>query len=192
MTCTTQILVALLIGCAEKQSRQEFCPRVGKAINKAHVETLHLKNNACAYMFKLVLLFSIEKSNLSQTIIEFSKISRQSPFARLIHNLKTQSNLPRLAKKIMKWFDEREGNAKSFEYSFTGQESRRFLHNFMYMISATEAGNSSSQASMKLHIFGFAIPSLSNAVSLFSRFNIDECQLNELNKECKNFFTCCA
>ena len=54
---------------AEKQSRQEFSPRVGKAINKAHVEPLHLKNNACAYMFKLVLLFSIEKSNFSQLLL---------------------------------------------------------------------------------------------------------------------------
>ena len=59
---------------AEKQSRQEFSPRVGKAINKAHVEPLHLKNNACAYMFKLVLLFSIEKSKLSNDVTEFSKV----------------------------------------------------------------------------------------------------------------------
>ena len=177
---------------AEKQSRQEFSPRAGKAINKAHVEPLHLKNNACAYMFKLVLLFSIEKSKLSNAVTEFCKVGNQSPFARLIHNLKTQSNLSRLAKKIMKWFDESKGNAKSFDYRFTGQESRRFLHNFMYMISAIEQENDSRTTSMKLHIFAFAILSLRNAVSLFSRFNINEDQLNELDKECKNFFTCCA
>ena len=115
-------------------------------------------------MFKLVLLFSIEKSHLSQTITEFSKVSSQSPFARLIYNLTTQSNLSRLAKKIMKWFDESKGSAKSFDYRFTGQESRRFLHNFMSMISAIEADNDSRQVSMKLHIFAFAILSLRNAV----------------------------
>ena len=90
-------------------------------------------------MFKLVLHFSIEKSKLSQNITEFSKVhvSNQSPFSRLIiYNLKTQSNRSRLAKKIMKWFDEIKGSAKSFDYRFTGQESRRFLHNFMSMISA--------------------------------------------------------
>ena len=92
----------------------------------------------------------------------------------------------------MKWFDESKGNAKSFDYRFTGQESRRFLHNFMYMISAIEQENDSRTTSMKLHIFAFAILSLRNAVSLFSRFNINEDQLNELDKECKNFFTCCA
>lgn len=60
----------------------------------------------------------------------------------------------------------------------------------MYMISAIEADNDSIQVSIKLHIFAFAILSLRNAVSLFSRFNIDEDQLNELDKECKNFITC--
>ena len=177
---------------AEKKSRQEFSPRIGKLINKAHVEPLHLKNNACALMFKHVLLFSIQRSELSQSINEFSKVSNLSPFARLISSLKCQCNMSRLAKKIMRWFDESKGNAKSFDYRFTGQESRRFLHNFMYMISAIEGENDSRQVSMKLHIFAFAILSLRNAISLYSRFSIDEAQINELDRECSNFFICCA
>ena len=190
---------------AEKKSRQEFIPRIGKLINKAHVEPLHLKNNACALMFKHVLLFSIQRSELSQSITEFSKVSNLSPFARLISSLKSQCNMSRLAKKIMRWFDESKGNAKSFDYRFTGQESRRFLHNFMYLISAIEGVNDfmyiisaiegvndSRQVSMKLHIFAFAILSLRNAISLYSRFSIDEAQINELDRECSNFFICCA
>ena len=86
----------------------------------------------------------------------------------------------------MKWFDESKGNAKSFDCWFTRQESRRFLHNFMYMISATEGENDSTQVSMKLHIFAFAILCLRNAISLYSRFSIDEAQLTELDKECSN------
>ena len=53
----------------------------------------------------------------------------------------------------------------------------------MYMISAIEEENDSRTTSMKLHIFAFGILSLRNAVSLFSRFNIKEDQLNELDKE---------
>ena len=121
-----------------------------------------------------------------------SKVSSLSPFARLISILKSQCNMSRLAKKIMRWFDESKGNAKSFDYMFTGQESCRFLHNFMYMISAIEGENDSTQASMKLHIFAFAILSLRNAISLYRRFSIDEAQLNELDKECSIFFICCA
>ena len=56
---------------AEKKSRQEFSARIGKLINKAHIEPLHLKNNACAHMFKHVLLSSIQRSELSQSINEF-------------------------------------------------------------------------------------------------------------------------
>ena len=85
-------------------------------------------------MNTLILLFSIEKSKLSNSVTEFSKVGSQSPFERLIHYLKTQSNLSCLAKKIMKWFDDSKGNTKSLDYRFTGQETRRFLHNFMYMI----------------------------------------------------------
>ena len=33
---------------AQKHSRQEFEPVVGKLIDRAHVDPLHLKNNACA------------------------------------------------------------------------------------------------------------------------------------------------
>jgi len=55
------------------------------------------------------------------------------------------------------------------------------------MISAIEAGNDSSQARMKLHIFAFAILSPRNAVFLFSRLNIDEDQLNELEKDVRTF-----
>lgn len=143
-------------------------------------------------MFKHVLLFSIEKSELSQSINEFSTVSNLSQFARLISSLKNQCNMSRLAKKITRWLDESKGNPKSFDYRFTRQESRRFLHNLMYMILAIEGDKDSRQVRMKLHIFAVAILSLRNAISLYSRFSIDEAQLNELDKECSNFFICCA
>lgn len=143
-------------------------------------------------MFKYILRFAVEKSKLGQNVKEFAKVSHQCSFAKLINNLETESNLSRMAKKIIRWFDESKGNAKSFDYRFTGQESRRFLHNFMKMISAIEEKNDSRQESINLHIFAFAILSLRNAVSLFSRFSMNEALLIELDKECKNFFTCCA
>jgi len=33
---------------AKQKSRQEFVPLVGKIVEKAHVEKIHLKNNACS------------------------------------------------------------------------------------------------------------------------------------------------
>jgi organic radical activating enzyme len=36
---------------AKQKSRQEFTPLVAELISKAHIEPLHLKNNACALAF---------------------------------------------------------------------------------------------------------------------------------------------
>ena len=49
---------------ARQKSRQEFTPLVGKLIDNAHVEPLHLKNNAWQYFFKALLKESIGKSNV--------------------------------------------------------------------------------------------------------------------------------
>ena len=177
---------------AEKQSRQEYCPRIGKLIDKAHVEPLHLKNNTCALMFRHILEFAIAKSNLASNVNDFSSVNPQSPFSKLISNMRYESNLSRLAKKVIKWFNETKANSKSFDYRFTGHESRRFLHNFMYLISAIEELNDSTPARLKLHVLAFTTLSLRNAVSLFNRFNIEEEQLHELDKACNDFYSCCS
>ena len=57
-------------------------PLLGSYIDKAHVEPLHLKNNAWQYFFKAVLTEAIK--NLScQLIVKSSQteVSTDSPFA---------------------------------------------------------------------------------------------------------------
>lgn len=53
---------------SKKNRRQEFVPLIGKLIEKAHVEPLHVKNNAWQYFFKGVLKEAIAKSNLLQEV----------------------------------------------------------------------------------------------------------------------------
>ena len=159
---------------AEKQSRQEFAPRIGKLIEKAHVEPLHLKNNACALLFSLILEFSIEISKLPQNVNEFQKVSTHSPFFRLMTSLKTEVSLSRLAKKVVRWFDEGKGNPKAFSYRFTGEESRRFLHNFMFLIKAMKGERDPQPVEFKLHVFAFTCLSL----QMLSHFFVD-CKLRK-------------
>lgn len=177
---------------AEKQSRQEYNPRIGKLIDKAHVEPLHLKNNACALMFRHILEFAIAKSKLASNVNYFSSVNPDSPFAKLISSMRSESNLSRLGKKVVKWFNDTKANAKSFDYRFTGHESRRFLHNFMYLISSIVENCDQTPARLKLHVLAFASLSLRNAVSIFNRFNVKEEQLDELDKACDDFYSCCA
>lgn len=108
---------------AQKKSRQEYNPRIGNLIDKVHVEPLHLKNNACALMFRYILDFAIAKSGLGPSVNDFSSVDSQSPFAALISNMRSVSNLSRLAKKVIKWFNDTKASAKSFDYRFTGHES---------------------------------------------------------------------
>ena len=50
---------------AQKHSHQEFEPVVGKLIDRAHVDPLHLKNNACAHTHQQLLSEVIAMSKLT-------------------------------------------------------------------------------------------------------------------------------
>ena len=124
---------------AEKKSRQEFEPLLGNIVDRAHVDPLHLKNNACAHAHRYLLNEVISHSNLTETI--FSKIPASSPFARYVNAMKTKCKLSPLANRIVRWFNETGANGKAFDYRFTGKDSRLFLQNFMYLIDAVKQGS---------------------------------------------------
>ncbi|CAB4009080.1 Hypothetical predicted protein, partial [Paramuricea clavata] len=88
---------------AKQRSRQEFAPLVGDLIDKAHIEPLHLKNNACALAHRLLLNTVISWSKL--TIFSFSKVSPDCLFHKFVEILRTKCHLQRLAKKIIRWFN---------------------------------------------------------------------------------------
>lgn len=62
----------------------------------------------------------------------------------------------------------------------------------MYLLSAIEHKNDEAPARLKLHVLAFTILSLRDAVSLFNRFNVEEKQLDQLDKVCNDFYSCCA
>lgn len=72
-------------------------PLLGSYIDKAHVEPLHLKNNAWQYFFKAVLTEAIRKSKLPADCKKFSEVPADSPFARVITALQTEVKARRLA-----------------------------------------------------------------------------------------------
>ena len=119
-------------------------------------------------------------------------MSTHSPFFGLITSLKTEASLSRLAKEVFRWFDMGKGNPKAFSYRFTGGESLRFLHNFMFLIKAMKGERDLQPVEFKLHVFAFTCLSLRDAVSLFCRQQIERKQLDDLEKACQNFFISCA
>ena len=93
---------------AQKFSRQEFVPLIGKLVDQAHVDPLHLKNNACALAHRYLLNEIISISHLENTS-SFSQVSASSPFSKYIKTLKCKCNLTRLAKQVVRWFNENKG-----------------------------------------------------------------------------------
>ena len=51
---------------AKQRSRQEFIPLVEKMIDQAHIEPLHLKNNACAWHMLFLNIIGLISSLLEQ------------------------------------------------------------------------------------------------------------------------------
>ena len=173
---------------ANQKSRQEFIPLVGDLISKAHIEPLHLKNNACALAHRFLLKIAISWSNLSTCISNFSQVPPQSLFFKYVDSLKSQCGLNRLAKRIIRWFNGTGANGKDFDYRFTGKDSRMFLHNFMFLIGILESQSKSQQAKKVTHIHAYLCLCLHNAVSLFSRVNISGEEVSELKTHCRNFY----
>jgi hypothetical protein len=86
---------------AKQKSRQEFVPLVSELIDRAHVEPLHLKNNACALAHRNILNQAIEmsKPNLPTS---FSQVPPKTPLFKFIDALRSKCNLNRLAKRIIR------------------------------------------------------------------------------------------
>ena len=172
---------------AQKHSRQEFQPVIGKLIDRAHVDPLHLKNNACALAHRQILTEVIAMSKLTDEVNSFSQVPAISPFYTYIAVLR-KCNLNRLAKRITKWFDETKGNGKAFDYRFTGKDSRLFLLNFVLLISAVEPSAMHGREAKILQVLAYICLCLRDCVSLFSRLSISDEQVSELRGHCTNYF----
>ena len=97
---------------AEKKSRQEFVPLIGHFVDRAHIDTLYSKNNACQQVFRIILYESIAKSDLAKTVTQFDHVSQFAPFKKLINCLKETARLSRLANRIIRWFNDTKGSGK--------------------------------------------------------------------------------
>ena len=113
---------------AEKQSYQEFVPLVGSLIDRARVEPMHFKNNACALTHRYLLNHAIRISHLTDTVTLFSHVPPGSSFGKYITVMRTKCKLSRLANQVVRWFNQTKGSCKEFDYRFTWRDSKCFLH----------------------------------------------------------------
>lgn len=172
----------------QQKSRQEFTPLVGKVIDKAHVEPLHLKNNAWAYFFKIVLKEAVAKSKISPSCKSYSDIPEDSCLSQIVSALKTKVKTGRLAKKVMKWFDETQGKQGDLQYRFTGKESRLFCHNFSRLLFVLKQEGDNRKQRLTILILLFIGVRLRDCCSIMNRFIIDGNQLDKLQSSAQEYF----
>lgn len=139
-----------------------------------------------AHRYLLNQAMEMSKPHLTNSL-SFSQVPAETPYSKFIKVLGSKCNLNRLAKRIIRWYnDNGNANGRTFDYRFTGKDSRMFLHNFMYLIDVLENGVS-GKASKLLHVHAYLCLCLRNVVSLFSRVNITDDQVVELKQHCTNF-----
>ena len=122
------------------KSRQKFELLIGKLIEKAHADPLHLKNNACQLIYKMMLHGATKKSSLGSNVTNFSGVPKNSSFCKFVHALKSKRQLSRLANKVIRWFNKLKQMEKILNiYQFTGRDSRMCLHHFMHLVASLES-----------------------------------------------------
>ena len=139
---------------SQQKSRQEFPPLVGKFIDKAKADPLHLKNNAWQHWNASVLKYALSRSNLGNCE-SISDVSPNSCFGNYYYCIRFLVKATRLAKKIRKWFSDGRTKNKSLEYRFTGKESRLFCHNVMCIVQSLKTDVDQESHTFQLHVFAF-------------------------------------
>ena len=173
---------------ARKNSRQEFVPLIGKLIDLAHVEPLHIKNNAWQYFFKGVLKEAVGKSNLPDSCKKFADIPNDSIVSRVVTALQFEVKTKCFARKVKKWYNETQGKGQDLQYRFTGKDSRLLCHNFMRLIKWLSSENDSHQQRKTVLIFAYLGLRLRDCVSLFSRFDITVEQFTKLSISAREYY----
>ena len=120
----------------ELNSRQEEAPLIGKYVNLATCEPLHMKNNTVKELFMKVLNLVLLQSNVPGAQ-SFSEIDPGNLFVEFINFVRKDMNCNYLAKKLITWFNENKINrkVKDFSFRFRGKESNHYLQIFPKMIS---------------------------------------------------------
>ena len=118
----------------ELKSRQLKFPLIGKFIDMAKAEPLHLKNNTVKERFMCLFRICVSQSKL-QSVKCYKEISAECLFYKFVNFIKTTMNCNILSKKIVRWFTDNLGKTeKDFTFGFRGKESLMYLRHFHMLI----------------------------------------------------------
>ena len=135
---------------------------------------------------------SNESKDITSGTTNIDSIPINTVLYKYLKCLESPMKATRLAKKIRRWFSERCARGKeSFEYRFTGKESKAFCWYFGLLCSELIHTPGITQGTL-CHIMSLAFSGmcLRNSVSLYSRVHIDQARVDDLQKECEQYYNC--
>lgn len=176
---------------AQKKSRQEFLPLLGKAIDKVKVEPLHVKNNGWQKWHSTVLKYVLARTNVS-SCESVNDTPASSCFKWYYETVRFTLKAGRLAKKVRKWFCDGRLKNKDLEYRFIGKESLIMCHQFMTLLSALELEDDQPVHNFALHVCATIAVNLRDSVSTFSRIKVTDKEVTSLTGVTRDYFRACA
>ena len=187
---TRQKVTSFIAKC---ESRQEYKPVIGKYVGVAYVEPLHLKNNAFQHLHELLFAEVMDRTpapirNKASTVHE---LPRDCALAKYLHALVHKVGAGRLHMKIAKWYMENK-SSKEAHIRFTGEESMKYSHHFMHLITAVMGVQESDDECFRLHQLAYCYLQLRDVVQLMSRVYVTIHDIQALRESCRVYFNCCA
>ena len=155
-------------------------------IDVGYAEPLHNGNNGWQFWHSFVLDLALGKSRLPGGCNELDKLPADSPFICYLSCLRNNFGLTRLVKKVKKWFTE--GRKKSFDFRFTDKETRKMCHKYMLLLDSISRESDPPETKLMIATLAYCGLQLRDAVSLFSRVEIKDCEVAKLKIACQNFF----
>lgn len=177
----------------ELKSRQEFVPVIGKYIDCAKAEPLHLKNNTVKERFMFLLKICVAQSNL-QNAKDFNSIPEESLFRKFVLFVQSNMGCNFLAGKIKTWYNENSGKVeKEFSFRFRGKESFLYFKHFPSLIVTILSLVKTEQIKLRLHEIYFQSIHLRQLISYAVRIeNFNEEMLLCMFEEGKLLFKACC
>ena len=116
----------------ELKSRQLKFPLIGKFLDIAKAEPLHLKNNTVKERFMCLFQIGVSQSKL-QSVKCYREISAE--YYKIVNFIRTAMNCNFLHKNIVRWFNDNLGKTeKDFTFRFRVKESLMYLKDFPMLI----------------------------------------------------------
>lgn len=118
---------------ANLKSRQEYEPILGPLVQNAKADSLHVGNNCWGHWFKKVLTTILANAKVGTNVKSVFQLPEDNPLRKHLKTLRFKLKCKKLYNKFCRWFKEKRKSG-DFEFRFTGEETKKFCHGFMFII----------------------------------------------------------